>query len=96
MMQQQQLEQAVRSNPQLVVLVQQFYRAVDLQSRRDSETLAGLVRALSNPRGADAERFVELLRGIVRQELGQQKELTSSWSSIMWRSANYEGRNGAA
>jgi hypothetical protein len=69
----QQLEQAMRAEPRLAVLVRQFYRAVELRDRRDSETLAGLVRALSKPRGADAERFVELLRGIVRQELASKR-----------------------
>jgi hypothetical protein len=54
-------------------LVGQFDRAVKQRDRRDSETLAGLVRALSKPRGADAERFVELLRGIVRQELASKR-----------------------
>jgi hypothetical protein len=48
-------------------------RQLEMRDRRDSQTLAGLVRVLSNPRGADAERFVELLRGIVRQELASKR-----------------------
>jgi hypothetical protein len=69
-MMQQQLERIEQKIPASLM---QFCRAVELRERRDSETLAGLVRALSNPRGADAERFVELLRGIVRQELASKR-----------------------
>jgi hypothetical protein len=67
----QQLERAMRDDPRLAVLVQRFYRAVDLQNRRDAETIASLVRVLRNPRGADAERFVELVRSIAREELSK-------------------------
>lgn len=59
----------------LAVLIRQFHRAVDLQARRDSETAESLVRVLRNPRGTDADRFVELLRGIIRQELDSKGKL---------------------
>jgi hypothetical protein len=42
--------------------IAQFYRALEQQTRRDTETLASLVRVLSKPRGADAERLIELLQ----------------------------------
>jgi hypothetical protein len=63
-------EQATSNLPRLAYLVRQFHRAMDLRDRRDTETMASLVRALSNPRGADAERFIELLRAIVQDEKG--------------------------
>jgi hypothetical protein len=47
-------------------LVGQFDRAMDLRDRRDSEIITSLTRTLRNPRSADAERFIELLRGVVR------------------------------
>jgi hypothetical protein len=53
--------------------VMQFHRAVELQNRRDTETLASLIRMLRNPRGADAERFADFVRGIVRQELDSKR-----------------------
>ena len=68
-MQQQRLERAIRDDPRLAVLIQQFNRAVEQQNRRDTETLASLMRVLRNPRGADAEQFIELLRGLIAQEL---------------------------
>jgi hypothetical protein len=45
--------------------IAQFYRALELQNRRDSEIVASLVRVLTQPRSADAEQFVELLRGVM-------------------------------
>jgi hypothetical protein len=65
----QQLEQTLRDEPRLAVLVERFHRAVDLQTRRDAATVASLTRVLRNPRSADAERLVELLRSIAREEL---------------------------
>jgi hypothetical protein len=59
---QQTLEQVVRDVPNIVGLIQRFHRAVDAQNRRDAETIASMVRILRNPRTADAEKFVELLR----------------------------------
>jgi hypothetical protein len=47
--------------------VMQFHHAVDAQNWRDSEVLASLGRSLRSPRGADAERFIELLRGAVME-----------------------------
>jgi hypothetical protein len=66
----QQPERIEQSIPPHII---HFCRAVEARDRRDGETLAGLVRALSNPRGADAERFVELLRAIARQELASKR-----------------------
>jgi hypothetical protein len=63
-------DQMVRLAP----LIRQFARAVEIRDRRDTETLAGLVRTLHSPRGIarpTAEKFVELVRGIVRQELSE-------------------------
>jgi hypothetical protein len=71
----QQLEHAVRDNPRLGILVQQFYRVVEQRDWRDSAMLAGLVRALSNPRGVgrtDAERFTEFVRAIVKEEFAKE------------------------
>jgi hypothetical protein len=53
----------------LVGLAAKFHRAVDLQNRRDAETIKSLTRMLRNPRGAQAVEFVELVRGIIAQEL---------------------------
>jgi hypothetical protein len=72
----QPLEQNMPAPPDMVKLlhlVRQFHRAVDLQNRRDSETVASLVRVLSKPRGADAERFTDFVRAIVRQELESKR-----------------------
>jgi hypothetical protein len=60
-----QLEQAVRDEPRLGPLIRQFYRAIELQQRRDGETVASLSRVLRSPRSADAEKLVELLRGVL-------------------------------
>jgi hypothetical protein len=49
----------------LAGLIQRFHRAVDLQNRRDGEIITSLTRTLSKPRGADAERLVELIRTVV-------------------------------
>jgi hypothetical protein len=63
-MQQRQSSERIDQNipPRLAGLVRQFYRAVELRERRDTETLAGLVRALSNSHSPDAERLIELLQ----------------------------------
>jgi hypothetical protein len=42
--------------------IAQFYRALEQQTRRDTETMASLVRVLTQPRSADAERLIELLQ----------------------------------
>jgi hypothetical protein len=74
-----QLERAEQNMPappdmvKLLHLVRQFHRAVDLQNRRDSETVASLVRVLSKPHGADAEQFAEYVRSIVKQELTNKR-----------------------
>jgi hypothetical protein len=64
----QQIEQAVRAEPRLAYLIERFNRAVDAQNRRDTEIITSLTRTLRNPRGSDAERFIELLRAIVQDE----------------------------
>jgi hypothetical protein len=56
----------IRDAPRLAFLIRQFHRGLQQQRRRDAETLAGLVRALSNPRNrVDADRFF----AIVKEEL---------------------------
>lgn len=54
-------------SPRLAFLIRQFHRGMERQHQKDRETLASLVRALSNPRGlarADAEKFVDFVRSI--------------------------------
>jgi hypothetical protein len=63
-------DQMVRLAP----LIRKFAHAVEMRDRRDTETLAGLVRTLQSPRGLarkDAERLAEFVRSIVRQELSE-------------------------
>jgi mitochondrial fission protein ELM1 len=57
-------------------LVGQIDRAVAARDRRDAETIASLIRMLTNPRGAaraDAHRFTEFVAAIVRQEILDSK-----------------------
>jgi hypothetical protein len=69
----QQIEQAARAEPRLAYLIERFNRAIELQNRRDTETLAGLMRMLRNPRSADAEQFADFVRAIVRQEMDSRR-----------------------
>lgn len=48
-------------NPKLAFLVRKFYREIEAQRERDSNILAGLVRALRSGNG-DADELRQLLR----------------------------------
>jgi hypothetical protein len=66
-------EQMVRLAP----LIRKFAHAVEMRDRRDTETMASLVRTLQSPRGLarkDAERFDEYIRGLVQQELSKRTD----------------------
>jgi hypothetical protein len=68
----------VPHSPRLAFLIRQFRREIERQHRRDAETLSRIVRALRSPRSlasADAARFGELVRMMVRDELDCRREL---------------------
>jgi hypothetical protein len=69
----QQIEQATLAEPRLAFLLERFNRTMESQRRGDVATLASLLRMLRNPRTADAEQFVELMREVARKELDSKR-----------------------
>lgn len=69
-----QLELTTEQTARLAPLIARFRRDAERQQQRDAEILASLGRVLSNPRGtarADAGRFTDFVRNIVRQEIAR-------------------------
>jgi hypothetical protein len=56
----------------LAILVRRFNASFEAQQKRDSETIAGLVRVLRNPRSdaarADVDAFREIVKQLIRED----------------------------